>query len=78
MVSVNGTDYTTSGTYTQTLENAAGCDSTLTIVATVLKSTSETIYPTACDVVSVNGTDYTTSGTYTQTLENAAGCDSIV
>jgi len=34
-LSVNGTVYTQSGTYTQTLTNRAGCDSLLTINATV-------------------------------------------
>ncbi|HSO85534.1 MAG TPA: HYR domain-containing protein [Draconibacterium sp.] len=78
VVTVNGSDYTVSGTYTQNLTNAVGCDSTLTIVATVLKSTSETIEVTNCDVVTVNGTDYTVSGTYTQNLQNIAGCDSTL
>ena len=35
VVTLNGVDYTVSGTYTQNLQNIAGCDSTLTIVATV-------------------------------------------
>ncbi|MEZ5107002.1 MAG: gliding motility-associated C-terminal domain-containing protein, partial [Draconibacterium sp.] len=63
---------------TQQVTNDTGCESTLTIIANVVKSTSETIEVTNCNVVSVNGIDYTKSGTYTQILKNAAGCDSTL
>jgi hypothetical protein len=33
--SLNGTDYTTSGTYTQIITNALGCDSTITLILTM-------------------------------------------
>jgi hypothetical protein len=42
-VTVNNVDYIASGTFTQTLTNAAGCDSTLTINVTILEPTAETI-----------------------------------
>jgi Ni,Fe-hydrogenase III small subunit len=74
---VNGTTYTTSGVYTQTLTNAAGCDSTLTVNVT-LNNTFNTITDVACGSYIYNGTTYTTSGVYMDTLTNAAGCDSIV
>jgi hypothetical protein len=32
---LNGSTYTTSGTYTQVLTNAAGCDSTITLILTM-------------------------------------------
>lgn len=74
----NATTYTTSGTYIQTLTNAGGCDSTLTIVLTINHSTDSTIIATACDSYTLNGTTYTTTGIYTQDLANAAGCDSTI
>ena len=67
--SVNGTTYTSSGTYTAVV----GCDTkTLNLTITPsATSTPETI--TACDSYtwSANGTTYTTSGTYTAVV----GCD---
>ncbi|GAB5426114.1 MAG: hypothetical protein Crog4KO_32610 [Crocinitomicaceae bacterium] len=77
--SANTTTYTTSGTYTATLTNAAGCDSIATLNLTINNSNSGSESVTACDSYtwSANATTYTTSGTYTATLTNAAGCDSI-
>ena len=74
----NGTNYTTSGTYTQTLTNSVGCDS-IAILALTIKPTSASSTPvTACSSYTwTNGTTYNTSGTYTQTLTNTVGCDSI-
>jgi len=50
--SLNGTDYTTSGTYTQILTNAFGCDSTITLILTMdytglseEKLSTLTVYP---------------------------------
>jgi len=72
----NGTTYTTSGTYTWSGTNAAGCDSTATLNLTVNNPSSSTTTTTACDSLVWNGTTYTTSGTYTWSGTNAAGCDS--
>ena len=74
--SVNGTTYTSSGTYTATSTNAAGCTHVETLNLTINNSTSTTTNATACDTYSwsVNGSTYTTSGTYTATSTNAAGC----
>lgn len=75
---LNSQTYTTSGTYTQTLVNAAGCDSIITLNLTINYSTTSTTNVTECDTYTwTNGITYTTSGVYTQTLTNAAGCDSI-
>ncbi len=76
----NGTMYTSSGTYTATLTNAAGCDSIVTLNLTINQSSTGSETQTACDSYTwpANGTTYTMSGTYTATLTNAAGCDSIV
>ena len=65
--SVNGTTYTTSGTYT----SVTGCH-TETLVLTITPSTDNTTTASACDSYtwSVNGSTYTTSGTYT----SVTGC----
>jgi len=64
---VNGTTYTTSGTYT----SVTGCH-TETLVLTITPSTNNTTTASACDSYTwtVNGTTYTTSGTYT----SVTGC----
>ena len=74
---LNGQTYTTSGTYTQTLVNTAGCDSIITLNLTILNSVN-TLTTSACNSYTLNGQTYTTSGTYTQTLVNTAGCDSTI
>ena len=74
---LNGTVYTSSGTYTQHLTNAAGCDSAITLHLTLNNNTSSQTQ-TACGSYTLNGTVYTSSGTYTQHFTNAAGCDSAV
>lgn len=76
----NGVTYTTSGTHTAVIPNAAGCDSTITLNLTIKNSTSATVPVTACDTYTwpINGTTYTTSGTHTATIMNAAGCDSVI
>ncbi len=75
---LNGTVYSTSGTYTQTRSNAAGCDSTITLNLTINQPSSATITQSSCTSFTLNGTTYTTSGTYTQTRTNTAGCDSTI
>ena len=71
--------YNTSGTYTDTIPNAAGCDSIITIDLVIL-STTASINPIVCSTYTVPSGDetYTISGTYTDTIPNAAGCDSII
>jgi hypothetical protein len=77
-VRINGTKYTASGIYKQTLTNAAGCDSVLTIDLTVNQATAGTLDTIVCDSLRINGTRYTAAGVYKQTLTNAAGCDSTL
>jgi hypothetical protein len=76
--SLNGTNYTSSGTYVQHLTNTRGCDSALTLNLTILQSTSYSIPASTCDSFSLNGVVYHSAGTYTQTLTNSVGCDSII
>jgi len=76
--SATGITYTSGGTYTATLTNQSGCDSTVTLMLTINNSSSSTLNVTECyEYTWTNGTTYNVSGTYTQTLTNAVGCDSI-
>jgi hypothetical protein len=72
--------YTTSGTYMDTIPNAVGCDSVLTINLTINNTTTSTIAPTVCDTYIVPSGDetYQISGIYEDTIPNMNGCDSIV
>jgi hypothetical protein len=72
--------WTTSGSYNDTIPNAAGCDSVITTNLTITYPSTGTDVQTACDSYEwIDGITYTESNnTATYTLENAAGCDSIV
>jgi len=74
----NGTSYSTAGTYTANLTNAAGCDSTATLNLSIKLPTTSTTNASICQGSSYlfNGTSYNAAGTYTALLVNAAGCDS--
>ncbi|MFN5982802.1 MAG: T9SS type A sorting domain-containing protein [Fluviicola sp.] len=76
----NGITYTTSGAYTDTIPNAAGCDSIITLNLVINQPTTSSVTEVACETFtwSQNGTTYTVSGAYTDTIPNAAGCDSII
>ena len=77
---LNNETYTTSGTYTQVLENAAGCDSTITLNLTINQPTSASIAVTECEAYTwpLNNQTYTASGTYTHVIPNANNCDSTI
>lgn len=72
--------YTISGVYNDTIPNAAGCDSVITITATILPASASTINPIACVSYTVPSGDetYTMTGTYMDTIPNALGCDSVI
>lgn len=72
--------FTTTDTYMDTIPNAAGCDSVITIDLTINNSTTGTDIQTACDsYMWIDGNTYTSdNNTATHTLTNAAGCDSVV
>ena len=78
---IDGVTYTLSDTTAKdTLVNAAGCDSIVSLFLTINNSTSAIDTITACDSYTwIDGITYTSSNTTAKdTLLNAAGCDSIV
>ncbi len=79
---VNGNTYKQSGTYYDTVQNTAYCDSSQPYqLDLTIRSISDTaIKRTVCDQYTVPSQDttYRTSGNYTDTLTNDAKCDSII
>lgn len=76
----NNQTYTTSGTYTTTLTNAAGCDSVATLNLTIFPSFNTTVNEQICAGESIvfQGNTYTQAGTYPVMLQTVNGCDSLV
>ena len=74
---LNNQTYITSGIYTQTLPNIAGCDSLITLNLTIGGS-STTLSDTACDNYVWQGQNLTASGSYSVKFASANGCDSIL
>ncbi len=70
--------YTKSGTYTDYLLNAAGCDSVLTINLLIGGKTTNQSMDVCNKFVSVTGKTYTETGIYTDTLVDYRGCDSFL
>lgn len=72
--------YTSSGTYMDTIPNAGGCDSIITLDVTILSPTTGTESITACDSFTwIDGNTYTAStNTPTFVTMNTAGCDSTI
>ena len=75
-----GNALSTSGTYQEIAQTKDGCDSTVTLVLTVVSQKTKTINRTICSsqVYPFDGQNLNASGTYTATFKSAAGCDSIV
>lgn len=77
---LNSQNYSSTGTYIQTLANAnaAGCDSIINLNLTINQASASTINVTNCGPYTINNQIYTASGTYMQMLTNAVGCDSML
>ena len=73
---LNGQTYNTSGVNVQTLTNAAGCDSLITLHLTITPPLLTTIAQSICAGQSFSG--HATNGIYIDTLVAANGCDSII
>lgn len=76
----NGATLTQSGTYKDTLTNAAGCDSIITLNFVVRARIEKTINAAICtgQTYSFNGAQLSQSGVYLDTLLTTAGCDSFI
>ncbi len=72
--------WTTSGIYQDTIPNATGCDSILTIDLTVGQLSTNWEYVSTCNgyVWPANGIYYASSGIFTLYFTDQNGCDSIV
>ena len=70
--------YTNSGTYIDTLFNASGCDSIVTLNLIVQTPINQLITICDGDSLFVGTSIYTSSGNYTDTIQSSVGCDSIV
>lgn len=71
-------EYTQSGDYQHTVENAEGCDSLITLHLTINNSVTNEFSETAEDSFEWNNETYTESGDYVQTLSTVNDCDSVV
>ena len=77
--SPSGKEWRISDTYNDTIPNAAGCDSVITINLTIKPNSSSFQTVSACDSLeSPDGEFWTESGIYNHTIPNAIGCDSII
>ncbi|MGL5889584.1 MAG: T9SS type A sorting domain-containing protein, partial [Bacteroidia bacterium] len=75
----SGASYSATGMYMDTIPNAAGCDSVITINLTVNQPSADSIAPVVCgSYTSPSGMSYASSGMYMDTIPNAAGCDSVI
>jgi len=70
--------FNATGTYTDIIPNATGCDSVLTINLTVNKSDTAFLKSVCSHYVSPSGDIWDTTGVYTDTIPNFLGCDSII
>jgi hypothetical protein len=74
----DGNIITESGLYTLNLVNAAGCDSIVSVNATINSSSLQQINLASCSSVAYNGEVYDESGLYPFYFFNTNGCDSII
>ena len=71
--------WNTNGTYIDTIQNVAGCDSIMTISLIMKNSSASSISVSSCnEYISPSGKLWDTSNIYTDTIANAVGCDSVI
>lgn len=72
--------WTSSNTYYDTIPNAAGCDSIITINLTIHNNTTSSFTASECYSFASPSGNYvwTTSGVFYDTIPNVNGCDSIL
>jgi GEVED domain/Secretion system C-terminal sorting domain len=72
--------WTSSGAYADTVVNAGGCDSLITVQLTILNATMANINAATCDTYTSPSGNYvwSSTGVYSDTIPNAAGCDSTI
>ncbi len=78
---LNGTNYNSTGVYTQHLTNAAGCDSVITLNLTVYQNVSHTIDTTVCASsipYTWHGLNFAAAGTQSVVLTASTGADSTL
>lgn len=77
----NNLTFNSSGSQTDTLIGATGCDSLATLNLTVILPSTSNLYDTICDgqlPYLWNGLTFNSSGSQTDSLTNSGGCDSLV
>ncbi|MCB9329634.1 MAG: T9SS type A sorting domain-containing protein [Lewinellaceae bacterium] len=76
----NGDELTDAGAYTAVLTNAVGCDSTVTLVLSVLPVSTSAVEVAICagTTYQFDGVDLTEPGAYTAVFTGVNGCDSTV
>lgn len=75
----SGALHNVSGLFVDTIPNAAGCDSLITVDLTIKNSTTASFPVSVCGpYTSPSGNVWATSGIYADTVGNAAGCDSLI
>ena len=76
-----GKDYTTEGTYEDTILTSEGCDSIISfnlVYHNIPETDLGDVFTCPNVPFNFNGTDYPDEGTYTETLVSSDGCDSLV
>jgi hypothetical protein len=76
----NGRNLSSAGTYTDTLQNASGCDSIITLNLTASSTVTYAYSAAICagGLYNFNGRIITTPGSYFDTVPASGGCDSVV
>jgi gliding motility-associated-like protein len=78
---IGSVPYNSSGTFTATVKSKNGCDSTVTLILTVLPAKIATLNKTICfgEKITIGTTTYDKTGVYTASVKtNGLSCDSTV